>query len=111
MKKPIENLEQLKQFTAKEKFYVVTDDEVNNMRKFTEESPITRCFDYKTSPLIKIDSKRNINYYSSRRDKIDAITNRKKSDKFIMVWSGQWSSDTFEVSEDDIKTVLLSEVK
>ena len=34
MKKPIENLEQLKQFTAKEKFYVVTDDEVNNMRKF-----------------------------------------------------------------------------
>ena len=78
------------------------------MRKFTKESPIAYCFESKTSPLIKIDAKRNITSYNSKRDKVEALTNRKKSDKFIMVWAGQWSSDTFEVSEEDITIALAS---
>ncbi len=76
------------------------------MRTFTDISPITYCFEFKTSPLIKIDSKRVTTYYQSLGEKLEALKRRKKSDKFIMVWSGQWKSDAFEVSEEDIKLAL-----
>ena len=78
------------------------------MRNFTESSPIDYCFDSKTCPLIKIDSKRNITYYNSVREKLEALKNRKKSDKFIISWSGKWSTDIFDVTEKDIEDAIIS---
>jgi hypothetical protein len=76
------------------------------MRKFNESSPITYCFGFKTSPMIKIDSKRGMTVYQSENEKIQAFKTRKKSDKFIIAWSGQWKTDVFEVSEEDINLIL-----
>jgi len=76
------------------------------MRKFNDMSPITMCFGGKTNPLIKIGVDRDMTFYSSKNQKLDALRNRKDTDKFIISWAGKWSSDVFEVSENDIEQVL-----
>jgi len=81
------------------------------MRKFTVESPITYCFASKLNPIIKIDSKRNITIHQTVREKLEAFETRKKSDKFLITWGGQWRSDVFEISEADIKLVLANNWK
>lgn len=80
------------------------------MRNFNEMSPITRCFYSKTSPLIKIDVDRNISYYNSESQKLNALKEAKDTDKFIIAWSGQWSTDVFNVSQKDINEVLLTKL-
>jgi hypothetical protein len=77
------------------------------MRSFTDMSPITYCFESDINSLIKIDAKRNITYHNNMRDKLYALKNRKKSDKFIIPWSGKWKTDVFEVAEKDIMEVLI----
>jgi predicted 3-demethylubiquinone-9 3-methyltransferase (glyoxalase superfamily) len=80
------------------------------LRKFDKESnPITYCFNYATSPLIKVDSKRNITYYKSKSQKLNALREAKRSDKFLISWSGQWSTDVFEVTKEDIEQVFSAE--
>lgn len=76
------------------------------MRNFTKDSPITMCFTSKLCPLIKIDADRNTSFYSTKSQKISALLNRKDTDKFIFSWSGQWSTDVFEVTEKDITDAL-----
>lgn len=83
----------------------------DTLRNFDTESPIMYCFNSKTSPLIKIDTKRNITYYTTKAQKLTAIKEAKKSDKFIIAWSGQWSTDVFNVSEIDIDEIYLSQNK
>jgi hypothetical protein len=78
------------------------------MRNFNEMSPITRCFSSKTSPLIKIDVDRNISYYNSEKEKLSALIEAKDTDKFIIAWSGQWNTDVFHVTQNDINHILLS---
>ncbi len=78
------------------------------MRKFNDMCSITQCFDSKTSPLIKIDVDRNVSYYNSIDEKLLAIKNRNNTDKFIIAWGGKWSTDVFEVSENDIKDILIT---
>jgi hypothetical protein len=78
----------------------------NNLRKFSMTSPVSYCFESKVSPLIKISKKGEINYYKTKTEKRNALTERLKSDKFIISWSGQWSTDVFELTESDILTAL-----
>jgi hypothetical protein len=78
----------------------------DQLRHFNDSSPITRCFDYPTSPLIKIAKNGDVSYYNSKNEKINALKDRVKTDKFIMVWPGQWKSDTFIVSNEDINLIL-----
>lgn len=75
------------------------------MRKFNDMSPITMCFGQKTNPMMKIDTDRNITVYNSVKEKLSALNNKQKNDKFIIAWGGQWSTDVFEISEEDIETV------
>ena len=76
------------------------------MRNFNSMSPITLCFNSKTSPLIKIDVDRNLSYHNTKTEKLDVLKKREKTDKFIISWSGKWSTDVFEVTEEDIDMVL-----
>lgn len=78
------------------------------MRNFTKESPITYCFTSKLCPLIKIDADRNTSYYSTKSQKVSALLNREDTDKFILAWGGQWSTDVFEVTEKDIEEALAN---
>jgi hypothetical protein len=78
------------------------------MRNFNEMSPITMCFASKTSPLIKIDVDRNISYYNSENEKLSALKQAKDTDKFIIAWSGQWNTDVFHVTQNDIDDILIS---
>jgi len=78
--------------------------------KFNKESnPITRCFGSNVSPLIKVDAKRNITYYKTKAQKLTAFREAKKSDRFMIAWSGQWSTDVFEVNKDDIQQVFSAQ--
>jgi hypothetical protein len=79
----------------------------DELRNFNDMSPITRCFASKTSPLIKVDVDRNITYYNSKKEKLTALQEKKDTDKFIIAWSGQWSTDVFEVTEEDITDALV----
>jgi len=78
----------------------------NNLRKFTIDSPISYCFNSKISPLIKISKKGEINYYKTKSEKINALNGRLQSDKFIISWVGQYSTDVFELTESDILIAL-----
>ena len=40
--------------------------------------------------------------------KISALSNRDKNDKFMISWAGKWSTDVFEVSEEDIIEVIYT---
>lgn len=76
------------------------------MRKFDESSPITYCFGNPTNPLIRINKKGETEYFNSVKEKKNVIIERKKTDKFLLVWGGQWKSDVFELEEKDYKLVL-----
>ena len=78
-----------------------------SLRNFDSSSPITYCFSSPTSPLIKIDGRRNITYYKTKSQKLNAFMEAKPNDKFIIAWSGQWATDVFEVTKDDIKQIKL----
>jgi len=73
------------------------------LRKFNDEIEI--CFNYETNPMIKVTDE-NITFYQTRIDKINALENRKKSDKFLIAWQGKWRTDVFAISEYDIKSIL-----
>jgi hypothetical protein len=77
------------------------------LRKFSQDSnPITYCFNSPTCPLVKVDAKRNISYYKTKAQKLTAFREAKKSDRFMIAWSGQWATDVFEVSKADIEQVF-----
>lgn len=76
------------------------------MRKFNSTSPITYCFESKTNPMIRIGVDRELSYYNSLNEKLNALKGRTTYDKFILAWGGKWSTDVFEVSESDIELVL-----
>jgi hypothetical protein len=76
------------------------------LRNFNENSPITFCFDSAKSPLIKVAKDGTISAYKSKNEKLYAIKERTPDDKFVIVWAGQWSSDTFEITQEDIDVIL-----
>jgi hypothetical protein len=78
---------------------------MRELRSFTDSSPVSLCIRMKTSPLIKI-SNGELSYYINTNEKKEALQKRFKSDKFIIVWSGQYSSDVFELNEADILDAL-----
>ena len=78
---------------------------MRDLRSFTDSSPVSLCIRMKTSPLIKI-SNGELSYYINTNEKKEALQKRFKSDKFIIVWSGQYSSDVFELNEADILDAL-----
>ena len=78
----------------------------HSLRNFTEDSPIKYCFTATIAPLIKIDIDGNFTYYKTKAQKIAALKEAKPTDKFIMAWGGQWSTDVFNVSQSDIDYVL-----
>lgn len=73
----------------------------HSLRFFSDTSPVTLCFDSKKSPLIKI-SEQGVSFYKTKNEKMEAIETRLPTDKLIIVWAGEWSSDVFELTEDDI---------
>jgi len=77
-----------------------------NLRHFNDGSPLSYCIASKTSPLIKIKKNGEISYYQTLKDKLYALTERSKNDKFIIAWGGKWSTDVFEITEEDINLVL-----
>jgi len=73
------------------------------LRKFNDEIEI--CFNYETNPMIKVTDE-NITFYQTRIDKINALENRKKNDKFLIAWQGKWRTDVFAINEYDIKSIV-----
>jgi hypothetical protein len=79
-----------------------------SLRDFTTDNPITRCFRSTIAPLVKIDIDRNITYYQTKAQKRDALREAQPTDKFIMPWGGEWSTDVFNVSQSDIDEMLVN---
>ena len=77
------------------------------LRHFDDSSPITMCIESKISPLIKADGNGDISCFNTLKEKLYAIENRGKNDKFIIAWSGKWRTDVFEVTEEDMDLLLL----
>ena len=76
------------------------------LRNFTEDNTIERCFLSPTSPMIKVSKTEGITYHYNKNDKIATLRERKRSDKFMIAWPGQWSTDVFEITTKDIEIVL-----
>lgn len=76
------------------------------LRNFTEENTIERCFSNTTAPMIKVSKTEGITYHYTKNDKIGTLEERKRSDKFMIAWPGQWSTDVFEITTKDIEVVL-----
>ena len=76
---------------------------------FTNDNSITKCFYSKIAPLIKIDIDRNITYYKTKSEKISALKEAQPTDKFIIAWGGEWSTDVFNVSDYDIDKIMFLE--
>jgi hypothetical protein len=76
------------------------------MRKFSEQSPVTYCFSNTKNPLIKISKKGETDYFCTESEKKNAIRERKKGDKFLLSWVGQWKTDVFELEEKDFEIVM-----
>lgn len=76
------------------------------MRKFSEQSPITYCFSSTKNPLIKISKTGETDYFRTESEKKNAIRERKKGDKFLLLWVGQWKTDVFELEEKDFEIVM-----
>jgi len=74
----------------------------DSLRVFTPQSPITMCIDSKLSPLIKISTNGDILYFKTQKQKFAALMERTTTDKFIISWSGQYSTDVFVLNESDI---------
>lgn len=74
----------------------------DNLRLFTLESPITMCIGSKLSPLIKISADGDVSYFTTKKQKFYALMERTTTDKFIISWCGQYSTDVFELNESDI---------
>lgn len=74
---------------------------MRELRNFTDSSPVGLCIKMKTSPLIKI-SNGEMSYYTTPNEKKEALQKRAKTDKFIIVWAGQYSSDVFVLNDIDI---------
>ena len=79
----------------------------NQCRKFVGGSTIDMCIPYKTTPLIKVNGN-GVVYYNGKKEKLEALRARTPNDKFLLVWPGKWSTDVFELSEDDILQGILS---
>jgi hypothetical protein len=79
---------------------------IKSICNFSEESPISLCFNSRISPLIKI-SGNNITYYNTKNEKANAILKRAATDKFIIVWCGQYSSDVFDVTAKEINEIEI----
>ena len=76
------------------------------MRKFSEQSPITYCFSSPKNPLIKISKKGETEFFCTESEKKNAIRERKNGDKFLLSWGGQWRTDVFELEEKDFEIVM-----
>jgi hypothetical protein len=60
-----------------------------------------------TSPLIKITSFGEVSYFNTKADKLQALRDRKETEKFVIAWGGKWRTDVFEVTEEDIEDILI----
>ncbi len=76
------------------------------LRKFDESSKLESCFGYDTDPLIRVSKTSGIEFFNTNNSKLGALIERKKSDKFLIAWGGQWRTDVFELSVEDIKHIL-----
>lgn len=76
------------------------------LRTFDSMSSVMQCFENTTSPMIKITAFGDIEFFKSKQDKLQALKNRKETEKFAIAWGGKWSTDVFQVNEEDIKEVL-----
>jgi len=79
---------------------------MTNLRNFTANSPVSYCFSSPINPMVQISRGGVIIYHKSYNEKINALKKRKKTDKFIIAWAGQWSTDVFELTENDIKSLV-----
>lgn len=76
------------------------------LRKFNESSKWDYCFSYDTNPLIRVGKTTGTEFFNTRNSKLNALKERKKSDKFLIAWGGQWRTDVFELSVLDINNIL-----
>jgi hypothetical protein len=60
------------------------------------------CIGSKLSPLIKISADGDVSYFTTKKQKFYALMERTTTDKFIISWCGQYSTDVFELNESDI---------
>lgn len=73
-------------------------------RNFIDGNGLEKCFRFPTCPMIKLGA--SPEFFTSEKDKLEALRNRKKNDKFAIVWTGQWATHVFEITEEDIKQLI-----
>jgi hypothetical protein len=82
----------------------MTYKEISELHSFTHYNGLEKCFRYPTNPIIKLG--KELRYYNALNHKLNALRERKKGDKFIIAWQGQWKTDVFEITNEDIKMIL-----
>lgn len=77
------------------------------MRTFTPDYPFARQLALETSPLIKVSSDWSVQYEQKESYKIELLKMRVEGDKFYMPIPWKYRTDVFELTQEDIASVLL----
>ena len=77
------------------------------MRTFTPDYPFTRQLALETSPLIKVSGDWAVQYAQKQMDKIELLKWKVEGDKFYMPIPWKYRTDIFELSQEDIASVLF----
>lgn len=77
------------------------------MRTFTPDYPFTRQLALETSPLIKVSSDGSVQYEQKQMGKIELLKSKVGGDKFYMPIPWKFRTDVFELSQEDIASVLF----
>ena len=77
---------------------------LKNFRGFTQQSSPFRMRECTTCPLILIKGNGDVEYAKNRGEKDDLVRQyNPKKDLLLYVWAGEYSTDVFVVTENDLE--------
>lgn len=77
------------------------------MRTFTPDYPFTRQLPLETSPLIKVSIDGSVQYEQKTMEKVELLKSKVEGDKFYMPIPWKYRTDVFELTQEDIASVLF----
>ena len=80
---------------------------MQTMRTFTPDYPFIRQLALETSPLIKVWSDGSVQYEQKQMAKIELLRSKIEGDKFYMPIPWKYRTDVFELTQEDIASVLF----